>query len=160
MIAYFCEAVQSRVAPVKIIRENNSIRGQTERTEVAEICAAIPTFERFAISIGTYRLTLVNWAKEFPDFAEAYKICQDAQKDFLIQSMMTGRTPSLAAIFVAKNLTDMRDEKSLSVSQPEREKPALAENHTPAQLESLKAAVLAAQAAGVRLVIDETEKAG
>ena len=125
----------------------------SKKQEVRLICAEMPTFERFMTSIGVSRVTAWKWRKKYPEWSDAWDRCQEIQKDFLIQGMVSGRIPSLAGIFVAKNVTDMTDERVMTTVQSEREKPLLADR-TPAQLEALRIALVAAEAVGMKLSID------
>lgn len=45
------------------------------------------------------------------EFCNAYKEAKEMQKEFLINLGLSGNTPPAAFIFVAKNVTDMKDEK-------------------------------------------------
>lgn len=156
MVQYFFTAPQKITETVKGVFEESSMKGMTKKQEVQTIVAELPTFERFAGSIGTHPETIINWGKKFPEFAEAIKRCKAVQKDFMVQGLLSGRIPGMGGIFVAKNITDMVDDSTVTMKQVQStEKPTLAER-TPAQLEVLKAALLAAEAAGVRLTISET----
>ena len=74
----------------------------------------LPTFYGFASSIGVNVSTVRGWASEenkkrCPGFAEAYEEAKEAQKDFIIQNGLIGAYNPAFAIFVAKNITDMKD---------------------------------------------------
>jgi hypothetical protein len=68
-----------------------------------------PTFEKFASIIGVHVDTMIEWCDVHEEFSEAYKICKQMQKAFLIQMGLNGLYPAAAFCFVAKNCTDMRD---------------------------------------------------
>lgn len=157
MIQYFVSAPQKVTQTVKGVLEQNELKGRTLKEEVQTICADVPTFQRFAISVGVHQGTLAAWEKKYPEFADAVQRCIEVQKDFMIQGLASGRIPGMGGIFVAKNLRiGMVDDSTVTMKQaPSTEKPTLAER-SPAQLEALKAALLAAEAAGVRLTISET----
>lgn len=89
--------------------------GTTEEKYV-EVPAKLPTFERFAVSIGVHRETLINWTKEFPDFFDTYKKAKDYQKDIVITNGLRGNYEQAFAIFTAKNVTDMRDKNEVEHS--------------------------------------------
>jgi hypothetical protein len=71
----------------------------------------LPTFIRFALSIKVTDRTLDNWVRDFPEFAEAYRICKALQKDFIIQNGLLANYSAPFSIFTAKNITDMRDDQ-------------------------------------------------
>lgn len=71
----------------------------------------LPTFEKFATMKNLCVDTLHAWKNDEnkPEFSEAYKICQQKQKEFLIQRGLAGDINTTFAIFVSKNITDMKD---------------------------------------------------
>jgi len=71
-----------------------------------------PTLVQFARKIGVCYATVYNWQDKdhksyHPEFLEAYARAKDLQKDFLIQSALTGVYDSKFSQFVAINITDM-----------------------------------------------------
>lgn len=81
----------------------------TEITRVELVPCDLPLFEKFAVSIGTHRATLLDWTTKFPDFSDAYKGAKDLQKNILITNAIRGLYNPVFSIFTAKNITDMRD---------------------------------------------------
>lgn len=156
MVRYFTEAPQRVTETTKVIMESSSVRGTVQRQEAAGVVATLPTFERFAGSIGVTRDTILIWAKRWPEFKEAHERCKDIQRDFIFQGLGSGRMPGMGGIFVAKNLAlGLTDDTTLTVQHTgTRERPILAQK-TPAQLEALKALALAAEAAGVKVHIED-----
>jgi len=83
----------------------------------------LPTFERFAHSIGVNDDTVVTWAKakrskgsaKYPEFSAAYTRAKQLQKDILVQNALAGRYNPAYAIFLSKNITDMRDKVEVPV---------------------------------------------
>ncbi|HSY52441.1 MAG TPA: hypothetical protein VLC46_26810 [Thermoanaerobaculia bacterium] len=73
----------------------------------------LPTFARFAKKIGVNGDTVVEWAKKFPEFSAAYNEAKESQKQFLITLGLAGASPPASFIFVAKNVTDMRDKQEV-----------------------------------------------
>jgi hypothetical protein len=92
----------------------------------------MPTLYRFARKIDVAYSTVWRWAekgetlqklndkseemvwkeeldKDFVEFCNAYKEAKELQKDFLISLGLAGATPPASFIFVAKNVTDMKD---------------------------------------------------
>ena len=76
----------------------------------------LPTKERFAFNIGIHRETLINWAQAHPKFFDAIKKAEDLQKDILIQNGLVQAYDKTFAIFVAKNVTDMRDRQDINTN--------------------------------------------
>ena len=75
-----------------------------------------PTLEKFARKIGVNGDTIVEWAKRFPAFSAAYNAAKDLQKEFLMDNGLAGHYPPAAFIFVAKNVTNMRDKTEVEHS--------------------------------------------
>ncbi len=123
------------------------------------VTGVIPTFGRFANSIGVSAATLRDWALKHPDFGYAYERCKDVMKDFLIQGSANGSIPPQTAIFLMKCLTDMRDDDSaLAVNvAPTAEKPALAD-YTPAELQAMREALDKCEVMGLKLILEEPVK--
>lgn len=69
----------------------------------------LPTFERFAVNIGVCVDTLNEWTKKHKEFSEAYKKAKAMQKEMLNDLAMRGFYNPTYTIFVAKNITDMKD---------------------------------------------------
>ena len=69
----------------------------------------LPTFEAFAKKINVDMDTLKNWTRANEDFAKAYEKCKQLQKDFLVQNALLGFYNTTFSIFLAKNITDLRD---------------------------------------------------
>lgn len=83
-----------------------------------------PTFERFALKIGVHHQTLLNWRDANPQFFEAYIKCKEIQKDLLIEGGLSGHYNAAFTMFLAKNVTDLRDKQEVehSVSRIEIDK--------------------------------------
>jgi hypothetical protein len=73
----------------------------------------MPTFARFARKIGVNPDTLHEWKKNHPEFSEAYNDAKELQKHFLVTIGLAGAAPPASFIFVAKNVTDMRDKQEV-----------------------------------------------
>jgi len=90
-------------------------------TKYEERANDLPLFESFALYLGVNSATLWEWANDRnedgtvkkPIFSEAYKMCKDLQKAFLLQNGLKGLFQTAAFIFTAKNLTDMRDRQEI-----------------------------------------------
>lgn len=82
--------------------------GTTKET-MRRLPNVLPTLERFAADLGVARSSLYEWAKVHKEFAEAISVAKEMQKDMIMTNGMLGLYNSPFAIFVAKNVTDMRD---------------------------------------------------
>lgn len=69
----------------------------------------MPTFEGFCFDNRVNHQTLLNWCKEHKEFFEAYNACKQKQKQMIVQGGMLGAYNAQFTIFVAKNVTDMKD---------------------------------------------------
>lgn len=76
----------------------------------------LPTFEKFAVDIGVHRETLANWCTKHPKFFDTYNQCKHLQKNILIQHGLRGAFNPAFAMFVAKNVTDMKDKVEVDQS--------------------------------------------
>ncbi len=89
----------------------------------------LPTFEHFAHSIDVHVDTMIEWASttypedhkkagklKHPEFSEAYKKAKQLQKHILITNAMQGLYNTTFSIFLAKNITDLRDKKELDLT--------------------------------------------
>lgn len=112
------------IPPSKTVTRVKRVKG--ELVEVEEIVAAeFPTLEGFAASIDVDVDCMSNWANadrdamengeesKYPGFFGAYKKAKQLQKALLITNSMAGRYHPIFSIFVAKNVTDMRDKQEL-----------------------------------------------
>lgn len=100
----------------------------------------MPSLLGFAKSIGVDYNTVLRWTERVEDiekmtererelegwtldeyenydaFRRAYKRAKELQKEFLIEAGMSGGAPPAFAIFVAKNITDMKDKTESEVT--------------------------------------------
>lgn len=76
----------------------------------------LPKFHEFAGTIGVTHATLLNWCKSHEEFFEAYERAKELQKFFLIENGLNGCYNPSSFIFVAKNITDMKDKQEHEVS--------------------------------------------
>jgi len=66
-----------------------------------------PTFDGFCAEIGIVMSTFHEWRKIYPKLSNAYHVCKQRQKQFIVQGGMSGEYNSNFAKFVAINCTDM-----------------------------------------------------
>lgn len=69
----------------------------------------LPTFERWALSIGTTHKALPGWADRFPEFAEALEVAKGLQKAFLLELGAAGIGNHITALMLRTN-HGMKDE--------------------------------------------------
>lgn len=72
----------------------------------------LPTKEAFATSIGVDRGSLLNWAREHPEFFSAIKICEQMQQNILLQNALVQSYDKTFSIFTAKNVMGWTDKGS------------------------------------------------
>lgn len=87
-----------------------------EKTIYETVALPLPTFAKFARSIGVNGDTLVEWSKKHDDFSAAYNAAKELQKEFLIDNGLAGHYPPASFIFTAKNITEMRDKQEVEHS--------------------------------------------
>ena len=86
-----------------------------EKIKTVEKPNPLPTFERFAVKIGVTSSVLTQWEKEHEEFHIACMQSRELQKDMLNDLAMRGFYNPTYTIFVAKNITDMRDKQDNAV---------------------------------------------
>ena len=59
---------------------------------------------------------MLQWAKERPEFSEAYKTSKLLQERFLVTNSLHGRYEKAFAIFTAKNILGWRDKKEIDAN--------------------------------------------
>ena len=83
----------------------------------------MPTFEGFCFDNRVSHQTLLDWCKKHAEFLEAYNACKHKQKQMIVQGGMLGAYNAQFTIFVAKNVTDMKDRvETVDVTAVETEK--------------------------------------
>lgn len=114
------EVIMEKVTPTKY--------GEATEKRYQIVPNDLPFFEAFARKIGVSYQTLRNWATEkegdekdaplkHPEFFDAYNLCKQIQKEFLIHNGLAGAYPPASFIFVAKNITDMTDSQELKLKK-------------------------------------------
>lgn len=89
-----------------------------EKSDRKQLPKTVPFFGAFERKIGVSHGCLAEWAKpenadKYPGFSDAYNAAKELQKEFLISLGLSGLVPPAAFCFVAKNLTDMRDQREI-----------------------------------------------
>ena len=83
----------------------------------------MPTFEGFCFDNRISHQTLLDWCKKHAEFLEAYNACKQKQKQMIVQGGMLGAYNAQFTIFVAKNVTDMKDRvETVDVTKLETDK--------------------------------------
>ncbi len=82
-----------------------------EKVKSVEKPNPLPTFEKFAVKIGVCTDILEEWCIKYKEFELACRQCRELQKDMLNDLAMRGFYNPTYTIFVAKNITDMRDKQ-------------------------------------------------
>lgn len=108
IITYFNKPAYEPII-IKDDNGNETVATNKQGKPIFKPCS-LPTKEGFAFSIGVHSETLINWAKKFVEFFEAIKKAENLQKNILIQNGLIGNYEKTFAIFVAKNVTDMKDQ--------------------------------------------------
>jgi hypothetical protein len=78
-----------------------------DKTE--EEAALLPTFMRFARSIGVWSDTLLDWCKKNPEFSLAYIRCKELQQEFIIENALRDNYSGYFAGLMMKNMHGWRD---------------------------------------------------
>ena len=92
-------------------------KGEVKWTDYKKMANKLPTLIDFAKKIGVHDDTLEDWSKaknedntpKHPEFVRAYARAKELQKWFIIENGLNGLYNPQFAIFVAKNITDMKD---------------------------------------------------
>lgn len=112
IVLYFEKAPLTK----QITETSTNADGETFE-KVKNVAARMPCFSDYARKIGTQNQTLLDWCKQHNEFLQAYNECKELQKQWLIEIGLSGFAPPASFIFVAKNITDMKDksEQDLNV---------------------------------------------
>jgi hypothetical protein len=78
-----------------------------------EVANDFKTKAGFALKIGVYRNTLLNWEKAHPEFLSAYKKAAEWQENYLTVNSLKKLIDNASAIFIMKNILGWRDNKSI-----------------------------------------------
>jgi len=121
----YCEAIVKFFSGDKFEQFIKSEKVTTKKNGTTETltnygyrCNDLPTFAKFARSIGVDKDTIVEWAKsenkkKYKGFSVAYNSAKELQKEFLSDNALRGFSPPASFIFVAKNITDWKDKQEV-----------------------------------------------
>jgi hypothetical protein len=132
---------------------DDATKGISKKTEVRRICAELPTLEKFADSIGVTTEHLDNWAKANPDFYDARARAKQKTFLMLLDGMINRRYDTQAAIFVAKNITWMREKNEVEISTAQvSDQPELAQL-TESQLQKIERMAEELKGTGLKITV-------
>jgi hypothetical protein len=114
----FCEAIIEwfDIEPNREIEINHQKAGETVWIDTKIVANKLPKFHEFAKSISVTSQTLLNWCDSHTEFFESYTRAKELQKYFLIENGLNGCYNPAFAIFVSKNITDMKDKQELEAN--------------------------------------------
>jgi hypothetical protein len=92
-------------------------RGVPKEVSIS-IANKLPTFERFAESIGikNHETVTLHWPKKYPDFETAKKRCKFLQRDFIDYLTLNGFWESRYAMYISTHLTGRQVQTSSNVN--------------------------------------------
>lgn len=121
---FSCPKSEKYIKSERIIVKKNG----TKETfyEYGYRCTDLPTFAQFARKIEVNQETVSEWAKsenkqKYPGFSVAYNMAKELQKEFLIDNALKGFYPPASFIFIAKNITNMRDKQEIDHTTKEKQ---------------------------------------
>jgi hypothetical protein len=110
ILDYF-EIDPSQFKDITITYKDGSTKECTE-----EEASPLPTFRKFARSVGTYHDVLLDWCKKFPEFSTAYNRAKEAQQEFIIENALRDNYSGYFAGLMMKNMFYWRDKQELEHS--------------------------------------------
>ncbi len=121
-------------------------RRKEKRQEWRIVCAELPSFARYARSIGVSHATMKNWSALYPTFHEAYDMCVDMLEDALVQRGLRGQYDAELVKFVGKNWAGMKDRHEVTGADGAPINPPPEYRLVPlAELDAVQATLLAAR---------------
>jgi len=111
IVAYFSiEPYEERLVPV-YDKKTGAI------LEIPQLMANdLPLLGKFAVSIDVSKDTVNEWAKVYPEFSVALKKAKELQRAILITNGLKGLYQTAYAIFLSKNITELRDNKEADLT--------------------------------------------
>lgn len=104
----------------EVVYEESYVKGKdgVERAVKKPVANRLPLFQEFAVKkLNSTPEIISRWAEKYPDFAQAYKKSKLLQEAHLIQNGIRGRYDTAFGIFVAKNITSLRDKVDVDIQQ-------------------------------------------
>ena len=90
--------------------------GELKWVDYKRVANRLPTIRNFAKKIKVDFTTLYDWIKKYEEFSHAFTQAKEIRKWFLIENGLNNCYNPAFAIFVAKNITDMRDKQEVEHS--------------------------------------------
>lgn len=107
-IIKFFDVPHSKIITIRTTGKNDYVK-----EEEKEIANALPHLIQFARQIGVSHDAISDWAKKYPDFAEALSTAKKINEQMLASNALKGLYNSTFSIFMAKNKFGWRDEQHL-----------------------------------------------
>ncbi len=76
----------------------------------------LPFLYDFSEHIGVTYMTVTRWVKKYSEFCDSLETAREIRKNFMVNNGMAGLYPTGVFTFVAKNLTDMKDQQDIKHS--------------------------------------------
>lgn len=110
-IPAYCDAIRAYFdkPKMRVIEDTYTWKSGEMETRTREIPATPPHFTEFARTIGVSNKKLKAWCRKYPEFADAYEMCEEIYEEFLIEHGLMGNYGAIMAKFVAVNKTKMKD---------------------------------------------------
>lgn len=105
--------------------EKKYYKGQAY-TVTRTLVTELPTFERFASSIGVTMSTMWEWKQAHDEFSNAYKQAQQLQEQMIVGNAMAGRYVGSFAQFYLKNKHQYVDQSQIDHTTKNQPMPLLA----------------------------------
>lgn len=120
VIDWFSGTRVERILKRKVVTPNGD-GTESVAEEYVERPGRFPTFEGFAHFVcNTGVTTLKSWRDQHPDFSTACTRARQLQKDWLCEVMGKGLGNAAWTMFLARNLTDLRDDPPVSPTAERR----------------------------------------
>ena len=88
----------------------------TKNGQLVTLPPKFPTFEGYATKLKTTIQTLLTWQEQYPEFLEATIVARHFQKQILVDNALLKNYDSKFAVFVATNMTDMKQKSEKEVT--------------------------------------------
>jgi len=115
----YCQQLIDFFSVPTTIYEKITIKKKNGEEQIIEkpVANTLPLFQRFISNIGISRDTLSEWTHKYKDFSDSVKKAKELQEAHLIENGIKGRYDTAFGIFVAKNITTLRDKVDIDIQQ-------------------------------------------
>ena len=104
------------IEPYEDIELPHYKNGEVVWKDIKRMPNKLPTIRNFAKEIEVDYTNIYQWIKKHKEFRHAFTQAKGIRKWFLIENGLQGMYNPAFAMFVAKNITNMRDVKGVEVS--------------------------------------------